>query len=83
MTNAQLEKLQLEQMSVYADLLDAYTKASALIVDITEALTIADFTNQEAVQKLYNAIVQSNVGLNFMQTAFKAYAQSHSIELID
>jgi hypothetical protein len=70
-------------MSVYADLLLAFNNAIELMTNISQILSIADFSNHKDIQSIYNAIYQTNVGSNALTSAFKSYAESHSIYLSD
>lgn len=83
MSNTQLEKLQLEQMAVYADMLLAFEKSAKLITDIGQVLSMADFTNHHDIQTIYTAIYQANTASKFLTSAFKTYAQSHMIVVVD
>lgn len=83
MSHSPLEELQLEQMSLYAELLVAFENAADITKRISDYLPFANFSIPEDIQKLYNAIYQLNVGNKALTSAFKLYAESHSIELVD
>lgn len=83
MSQSQIEKLQLEQMSLYAEMLESFSNAANILSRISDYLTIADFSNHDDIQMAYNAIYQSNVAFNALTLAFKFYAESHLISLTD
>jgi hypothetical protein len=78
-----LKYLQLEQMEVFARILTAYDEQIKLNSSILNSLTLADFRDKDYVQSLYNAIQNATVAAGALERAFKAYAESHMLKLVD
>ena len=73
--------IETEQMSAYSDMLNAFDNAAKLLTSIHEILLLADFTNQPQIQSLYNGIYGTNKAIESLTKGFKAYAESHELEI--
>lgn len=78
-----IKHLQLEQMDAFSKILSYYRDQINLNNDILEALTLADFSDKDNIQKLYNAIQCASLAYDAFEKAFKAYSQSHNINLVE
>jgi hypothetical protein len=80
MTEQELYKqLEVQQMNVYADMLDAYRKQANLYSSILESLTFADFSDHDYIRSLYKAIQSATLAAQALGEAFHSYAQSHNV----
>lgn len=76
-----LEQLQLDQMQTYADFMSALEAASQALEKISDAAPYLDFSNQQMIQKYYNALGKICSGMSKLQEGFFEYAGSHKLEL--
>lgn len=78
--NQDYENLKAQQMEVYADMLQAFESSATLASDISQMLSLADFSDHDFVIKLNQAIENHAVGTAALARAFSAYAESHNIK---
>lgn len=73
--------LELDQMETYAQFLDTLASASIAFQKISDASSYLNFNRQEMIQQYYDSLTGFCSGMNSLKEGFRAYAESHNIDL--
>lgn len=82
-TQNDLDNLDRDRMEVHADMLQAFSNATAALNSITDGLVRLDFNDKNNVQTFYQSLYYFTDGVQGLKRAFHAYADSHLIDLVD